>query len=171
MNLVWSNNCVPNVVNADRDNSYTECCSARFTFTLIGLVTPGTFGDYFPNRCLGVPSTPTVTIGPMVVDMEIVSDGIVVDDQLLVNGSAFQAGQHPVILGEGTTATGANFPGGLSLCNGQHSIPAGTVIATVQQGATVTLAGGDNHGINLFVAGNSARTAPAAIILRPVQAP
>jgi hypothetical protein len=99
----------------------------------------------------------------MVVDMEIVSDGITVDDELLVNGAVFGAGSNLVTLGAGATGLGATFAGGASACNGQHTIAAGTVVATVPQGSSVTLAGGDNHGIDLFMNG--------AILLRPAGAP
>lgn len=163
MALVWSDNCIPAASNAVRDTNYSECCSARFTFSVSGSVPAGPYGTYYPNKCTRSPSTASVTIGPMIVDMEVVSDGIVVDDELLVNSQAYEPGNYPTILGEGTTATGANFPGGPSACNGQHRVVAGKVLATISQGDSVVLAGGDNHGIDLFMRG--------AVIVRPVVAP
>jgi hypothetical protein len=177
--LVWTESCIPVVKNATLDDTYKECCSARFTFTLIGTIPPGDNNStYYPNRCTGSPTTTNyVEIGPMVVDMEIVADEILVDDELLVNGEPFEAGRYLVNLGEGDTGTGTNFDGGLSECNGQHRIEKGKVIATVPQGLSVTLAGGDNHGIDLFVAGKKIVTegtaifTPASIILKPVSTP
>jgi len=164
MSLVWNDDCLPAVSNATRDTSYTACCSARYTFNLVGTIAPGVGGStYYPNRCTASPTTAAVSIGPMVVDMEVVSDGITVDDELVVNGVVFQAGQYLVNLGAGTTALGTTFAGGTSDCNGQHLVGAGTVLATVAQGQSATLVGADNHGIDLFMNG--------AIILRPVVAP
>jgi len=164
MNLFWSEQCVPEVVNAVRDTNYMQCCSARFTFDLVATITPGVGGStYFPNNCTQSPTTAFVTIGPMVVDTEVVSDSITVDDELLINGQVFQAGQYLVSLGAGATGTGATFAGGQSACNGQHTVGAGTVVATVPQGQSVTLAAGDNHGIDLFIRG--------ALLLRPAAAP
>jgi hypothetical protein len=113
----------------------------------------------------------------MVVDMEVVADEILVDDELLVNGEPFEAGQHLVNLGGGDTGTGVSFGGGLSSCNGQHRIEKGKVVATVPQGSSVVLSGGDNHGIDLFVvgerivSGGNVTLTPASIILKPVSTP
>lgn len=161
--VIWSAACVPAVTNAVRDTSYTQCCAARFTFDVSAGVGAANGSTYYPNKCSASPTTAAVTIGPMIVAMEVVSDGISVDDELLVNGAVFQAGAYLVALGSGATAYGTTFGGGQSACNGQHSVAAGTVLATVAQGATVTLRGGDNHGIDLFMRG--------AVLVRPAGAP
>jgi hypothetical protein len=157
--LVWSDDCAPAIEGGSRDEGYEECCSARFEFAV--QVIPGR--GYFPNECQASPALIAATIGPMIVDMEVVSDGIEVDDELLVNGEVFEAGQHRVTLGAGTTGTGASFSGGTSLCNGRHNVVAGKILAVVPQGDSVQLGVGDNHGIDIEING--------AVIVRPVSAP
>jgi hypothetical protein len=91
----------------------------------------------------------------MVVDMVVTSAGIEVDDELLLNGEVFEPGQYTVTLSPGTNAADGNeFPGGPSLCNGRHVIPAGTVLGSVPQGSYLELRGGDNHGIALMMEGS-----------------
>ena len=163
MLLSWSEECIPLVSGAFRDTSYNECCSARFTFSLVATVPAGVGGStYYPNNCLRQ-KTSSINIGPMIVDMEVVSDGITVDDELLVNGSVFEPEQHLTLLGGGTTANGTTFIGGLSICNGLHSINSGKILATVASGSSVVLEAADNHGITLSGSGS--------IILRPALAP
>jgi hypothetical protein len=163
MLLSWTEECIPSVSGASRDTLFNQCCSARFTFSLSATVPAGVSGStYYPNNCLRQ-KTSSIDIGPMIVDMEVVSGGITVDDDLLVNGSIFEGNQHLVILGGGTTASGDTFDGGLSACNGAHSIGSGKILATAASGSSVKLEVADNHGITLSGFGS--------IILRPALAP
>lgn len=154
------------------------CCECTYSFNLTGTVAAGC-GDstYFPNRCQPLSyQTAAITIGPFNYDVEVVSNSILVDDELIVNGAVFQPGIYPVApsdqcpdgLCPGSTGFGTNpncvqFDGGASACNGQHTIPVGTVITVIPAGTTATIAAGDNHGIDLFAAGE--------ITIKPISTP
>lgn len=141
------------------------CCECVYEFNITGSVAAGCgTSTYYPNRCNPLNfKTQDIVIGPFKFDAEIISSGtgILVDDELLVNGLVFQPNFYLVTLGSG--GTGVNdpssppdciqFAGGTSLCNGQHTIPQGTVISVLNAGDTLTLAAGDNHGIDLFMRG------------------
>jgi hypothetical protein len=160
------------------------CCECTYSFSVTGTVASGCGGsNYYPNRCQPLNfQTAAITIGPIKYAAEILAGpgGITVDDELIVNGSVFQAGQYLVNLGGGCTArTAANTPqcgdcerfgwNGTafasvpSTCNGQHTIPEGTVLGTVPENGSMTIAAGDNHGINLFMSGQ--------IKIKPIAAP
>lgn len=149
-----------------------SCCECTYSFNLTGTVAAGCGGStYYPNRCTPTSfQTPSITIGPFDYDVEIVSNSILVDDELLVDGAVFQPNQYIVNLGGGCTGgfasttpqcgdcerfgwNGTAFSPVSSTCNGQHTIPTGTVISALQSGNTVTIAAGDNHGIDLFANG------------------
>lgn len=151
-NLVWSEECVPDVEGGSRDENYTECCSARFEFSYSEEGLP-----YTPNNCSASPYVTVMTIGPMIVDMEVISDGIEADDELLVDGAVFEPGSDAGFL------LGPQGIDGPALCNGRHTIDAGKVLAVVSQGDLVELGAGDNHGIDLILEG--------AVIVRPVASP
>jgi hypothetical protein len=164
--LVWSNFCLPNVNGASRVSSYTQCCSAQYEFSFATTAPAASNGsNYYPNNCLqGIRLEQLITIGPMKVDMEVESNGIEVDDDLIVNGLIYEEDQHNVNLGAASvTGFGTSFGGGMSLCNGRHDIEAGKLLATVAAGQTVTLGVQDNHGIDIILSG--------AIILRALRAP
>ena len=152
------------------------CCECTYSFNLIGTITGGCGSPnpstYFPNRCQPLSfQTAAITIGPFNYDVEVVSNSILVDDELIVNGAVFQAGQYPVIGGltggcDGYFSSappcnpcgsfgwdGTSFQPVQSTCNGQHTIPVGTVITVISAGTTATIAAGDNHGIQLFANG------------------
>jgi hypothetical protein len=163
--LVWSTACLPEVNGADRDLSYSQCCSARYEFSYSANRGNG-FNDsnYFPNECSASPSFTVVNIGPMIIDMEVISDDILADDELLVNGSIYEPGTEPRFLtGSENNGTGIPFVAGMSICNGQHTVAAGKLLSIVPQGSSVTLGVGDNHGIDIILSG--------AIILRALRAP
>jgi hypothetical protein len=144
------------------------CCECTYSFNLTGTIAAGC-GDstYFPNRCQPTSyQTAAITIGPFNYDVEIISNSITVDDELIVNGQIFQPGLYPVEpsgqcpdglcpggTGFGTSPNCVQFAGGESTCNGQHTIPVGTVITVLSAGTTATIAAGDNHGIQLFANG------------------
>lgn len=149
------------------------CCECTYSFNLTGTVAAGC-GDstYFPNRCQPTNyQTEAITIGPFNYDVEIVSNSILVDDELLVDGNVFQPNVYPAELSPGNTGFNnpspppncISFDGGTSDCNGQHTIPVGTVITVIPAGTTATIAGGDNHGIQLFAEGE--------ITIRPIAFP
>lgn len=159
MAVIWSDLCIPQVTNATRDPEYRDCCSAKFDFSLTTPVPAGVGGStYYPNKCDPTwLTTDPVTIGPMVVDMVVISAGIEVDDELLLDGEVFQPGlpQYAVTLSSGNNGgDGSFFPGGPSLCNGRHVIPEGTVLVSVPRGTSLELRGGDNHGISLMMEGS-----------------
>ena len=150
------------------------CCECTYSFNLTGTIDAGCGSStYFPNRCDPLNfQTSAITIGPFNYGVEVVSNSITVDDELIVNGAVFQAGQYPVIGGltggcTGRTAAendecgncqrfgwdGSEFQKVPSTCNGQHVISTGTVIAVLPAGSTVTIAAGDNHVIDLFAEG------------------
>ena len=144
------------------------CCECTYSFNLIGTITGGCDeSTYFPNRCQPTSyQTAAITIGPFNYDVEIISNSITVDDELIVNGQIFQPGIYPVQpsdqcpdglcpggTGFGTSPNCVQFAGGASTCNGQHTIPVGTVITVLSAGTTATIAAGDNHGIQLFANG------------------
>lgn len=153
------------------------CCECVYEFNVVGSVAAGCgTSTYYPNRCDPLNfKTQDIVIGPFKFDAEIVSGGswsfstgtgILVDDELIVNGQIFQPGLYPVQptdqcpnglcpggTGFGTSPNCVQFAGGASACNGQHTIPEGTVISVLNAGDTLTLAGGDNHGIDLFMRG------------------
>jgi hypothetical protein len=163
--LVWSEFCVPAVTGASRDSAYSECCSARFEFSYTAGRGNGlNNSNYFPNECSASPRLDVINIGPMIVDMEVISGGILVDDELLIDGSIYEPGTElRVLAAEQKNGTGVPFTGGLSVCNGQHTVAEGKVLTVVPQGGSVTLGFGDNHGIELILNGS--------IILKPLQAP
>lgn len=158
------------------------CCECTYSFNLTGTIAAGC-GDstYFPNRCEPLNyQTAAITIGPFNYDVEIVSNSITVDDELIVNGSIFQENEYLVDLGGGCTGRfatendqcgncqrfgwdGSEFQKVPSTCNGQHTIPTGTVIAVLQSGEVVTISAGDNHGIDLFAEGE--------ITIKPISLP
>lgn len=147
------------------------CCECTYSFNLIGTITGDCGGStYFPNRCQPTSyQTAAITIGPFNYDVEIISNSITVDDELIVNGTVFQGGQYLTSLGGGCTGyfssappcnpcgsfgwDGTSFQPVQSTCNGQHTIPVGTVITVLSAGTTATIAAGDNHGIELFANG------------------
>jgi hypothetical protein len=161
-----------------------KCCECVYSFNVSAPVSAGC-GDstYYPNRCEPLNfQTPSITIGPLkfIAEISAGSGGITVDDELIVNGFVFQAGQYLVNLGGGCTArtaatndqcgncqrfgwNGIEFVSVASTCNGQHTIPEGTVIGAIPEGETMTIAAGDNHGIDLFMSGQ--------IVIKPLGAP
>jgi hypothetical protein len=152
-----------------------NCCECVYSFNVSAPVADGC-GDstYYPNRCQPLNfQTPAITIGPLKFIAEISAGpgGITVDDELIVNGIVFQPFLYLVILGSGSTGyTNSSpppdciqFDGGPSACNGLHTIPEGTVIGVIPEGETMTIAGGDNHGIDLFMSGQ--------IKIKPIAAP
>lgn len=175
------------------------CCECVYVFDVVGSIEAGCGNStYFPNRCDPLNfKTQDIVIGPFKFDAEIVvgdgnllqpddvaqppgdfipQSGILVDDELLVNGVVFQPGLYPVEptpectdgLCPGSTgvevdANCVQFAGGPSSCNGQHVIPPGTVIAALNKGETLTLAAGDNHGIDIFMRGE--------IVVKPISIP
>jgi hypothetical protein len=151
------------------------CCECVYSFNVSAPVAAGCGGStYFPNRCDPLSfQTSAITIGPIKYAAEILAGdgGITVDDELIVNGVVFQPLQYLVTLGSGSTGNTnpspppacEQFSGGTSSCNGQHTIPEGTVIGAIPEGETMTIAGGDNHGIDLFMSGQ--------IVIRPIGAP
>jgi hypothetical protein len=157
-----------------------NCCECVYSFNVSAPVAAGC-GDstYYPNRCQPLNfQTPAITIGPLKFIAEISAGpgGITVDDELIVNGQIFQPGLYPVqpsnqcpsglcpgSTGFGTSPNCVQFSGGPSACNGQHTIPEGTVIGVIPEGETMTIAGGDNHGIDLFMLGQ--------IKIKPIAAP
>jgi hypothetical protein len=160
------------------------CCDFVYSLDASGTVAAGCGGGtYYPNRCepLNFQTTETI-IGPFefIVEISAGPGGITVDDELIVNGSVFQAGQYLVDLGGGCTAitaaendqcgnckrfgwNGDEFVSVPSTCNGLHTIPEGTVIGTISEGETMTIAAGDNHGITLSMSGK--------IVIKPLGAP
>ena len=161
-----------------------KCCECVYSFNVTGTIAAGCGGsNYYPNRCQPLNfQTPSITIGPLKFIAEILAGpgGITVDDELIVNGSVFQSGLYLVNLGGGCTArtasntpqcgdcerfgwTGTSFSSVPSTCNGLHTIPEGTVIGAISEGGTMTIAGGDNHGITLSMSGQ--------IVIKPLGAP
>jgi hypothetical protein len=163
-----------------------KCCECVYSFNVSAPVAQGCgTSTYYPNRCQPLNfQTPAITIGPLKFIAEISAGpgGITVDDELIVNGSVFQSGLYPVEGGltggcTGRTAatnnqcgnceafgsTGTGFAPVASTCNGQHTIPEGTVIGAISEGGTMTIAGGDNHGIQVFMSGQ--------IVIKPLGAP
>jgi hypothetical protein len=161
-----------------------KCCECTYSFNVTGTIAAGCGGsNYYPNRCEPLNfQTDAITIGPLKFAAEISAGpgGITVDDELIVNGSVFQAGQYLVNLGGGCTGrtasntpqcgdcerfgwNGTTFAPVASTCNGQHTIPEGTVIGTVSENGSMTIAAGDNHGIDLFMSGQ--------IVIKPLAAP
>jgi hypothetical protein len=118
-----------------------ECCQVVYDLSAKGA------GVGLPGHCRAEPRTSEFVFGPMVVDMEVVSLGLDVDDELMVNGQRFEPGMYPFS----------------NSCNGAHKIPHGRVIATVMAGRTVSIQAADNHGVNLAISGK--------IMLRAVQIP
>jgi hypothetical protein len=160
------------------------CCDCTYSFSVSGSIEAGCGGsNYYPNRCEPLNfQTAAITIGPIKFAVEISAGpgGITVDDELIVNGSVFQAGQYLVNLGGGCTGrtasstpqcggcerfgwTGTVFAPVASTCNGLHTIPEGTIIGTIPENETMTIAAGDNHGIDLFMSGQ--------IVIKPLTAP
>jgi hypothetical protein len=160
------------------------CCECTYSFSVSTPVAAGCGGsNYYPNRCQPLNfQTAAITIGPIkyAAEISVGPGGITVDDELIVNGSVFQAGLYPVNLGGGCTARGAGespqcgscerfgwtgtaFSSVPSTCNGQHTIPEGTVLGTVSENGSMTMAAGDNHGIDLFMFGQ--------IVIKPLGAP
>jgi hypothetical protein len=154
--------CCPEFENATLGE--VECCRCPYSIDLEGTVAAGCGGsNYFPNNCGDVETfTPEVTFGPFPFRCEVVvgEEGLEVDDDLLIDGEVYEAGQHLVQLGAGPTGYDdgeggcEGFAGGTSECNGAHTIAEGTVLATLDIGDTVTLKGSDNHGIDLYLRGN-----------------
>jgi len=151
------------------------CCDCTYSFSASAPITPGC-GDspYYPNRCDPLNyQTAALTIGPIKYATEILAGpgGITVDDELIVNGSIFQDGLYPVTLSPGETGVTnpspppdcIEFAGGPGACNGLHTIPEGTVIGTIPENGTMTIAAGDNHGITLSMSGQ--------IVIKPLSAP
>jgi hypothetical protein len=152
-----------------------KCCECVYSFNVSAPVAQGCGNStYYPNRCQPLNfQTPSITIGPLKFIAEISAGpgGITVDDELIVNGSVFQAGLYPATLNPGSTGffnpspppNCVQFAGGPSACNGLHTIPEGTVIGAISEGGTMTIAAGDNHGIQLFMSGQ--------IVIKPLGAP
>ncbi len=151
------------------------CCECTYSFSISAPVAVGCGNSpYFPNRCQPLSfQTAAITIGPIKYAAEILAGpgGITVDDELIVNGSVFQAGLYNVTLNSGSTGytnpspppNCISFTQGPSSCNGLHTIPEGTVLGTVPENGSMTIAAGDNHGINLFMSGQ--------IKIKPIAAP
>jgi hypothetical protein len=152
-----------------------KCCECTYSFSVSGSIALGCGNSsYYPNRCQPLSfQTAAITIGPLKFAAEISAGpgGITVDDELIVNGSVFQPGLYLVTLNPGSTAytnpspppNCIEFAGGASACNGLHTIPEGTIITTIAEGGTATIAAGDNHGINLSMSGQ--------IVIKPLAAP
>lgn len=132
------------------------CCELSYTYNesapIPGACSPPT--TYYPNRCTATPKTALATLGPMIVPMTI-DFNILVDDEAIIDGAIYQPNSFLVTLGSGKSGIDCStFPGGASLCNGQH-----TAIGSVTKdtGSTFTFQVGDNHGIECF--GNGVFTA------------
>lgn len=133
------------------------CCELNYTYNQ-SVAIPATCSPdpttYYPNRCTATPKTALATLGPMIVPMTI-DFNILVDDEAIVDGAIYQGGSFLVTLGSGKSGlTCSTFPGGTSLCNGQHTA---TGSVTKDVGESFTFQVGDNHGIQCF--GNGTLTA------------
>jgi hypothetical protein len=169
MPLIFSEACYPTPFGIIMElKERTGCCEIEFEFSEDWQI-----GDleYLPNECGNSPeasgreSSNTFLGSP--IDYEVYSGGILVDDDIgfavgrtATRSDIFEAGQHLVNL---TADPGQGFAGGLSACNGQHSIPRGRFIATVPAKTAFSIVLFDNHGIETFVRGS--------LIVRPVSPP
>lgn len=146
----------------------TDCCEIEYSFSSDWDIKNL---PYKPNECGsvgvdgGLELTATLLRAP--VAYEIFSGGMTVDDDIgfavnkaVTRADIFEPGQHLVTLGADPDQ---DFPGGLSECNGQHTISRGKFIVAVPAQQVCNIGLFDNHGIETFVTGS--------IIIRPVSPP
>lgn len=169
MPLIFTEECYPTPFGLAMNlKERTGCCEIEFEFSnawqIGGLA-------YTPNECSESPnaggSELSNTFIPAAIDYEVYSGGMFVDDDVAfavgrtpTRADIFEAGQHLVNL---TADPEQGFAGGLSICNGQHTIPRERFIATVPAKTAFYIALYDNHGIESFLEGS--------LIVRPVSPP